>query len=154
MRIGPVGFTARSGKEAVKMSKVGTSVSHNYSEGIKVAEATVIAIFMARTGSSKEEIRSRIAYGYYELDFALDEMSDTSEFDKTCQGTVPQAIEAFLESTSFEEAIRNAVSIGGDTLAAITGSIADPYYAVPTNLGEKALMYLDLLLRSICDEWQ
>jgi len=93
------------------MSKVETSVSHNYSEGIKVAEATVIAIFMARTGSSKEEIRSRIAYGYYELDFTLDEMSDTSEFDETCQGTVPQAIEAFLESTSFEKAIRNAVPL-------------------------------------------
>jgi len=136
------------------MSKVETSVSHNYSEGIKVAEATVIAIFMAHTGSSKEEILSRIAHDYYELDFTLDEMSDTSEFDETCQGMVPQAIEAFLESTSFEEAIRNAVSIGrdSDTLAAITGSITDPYYGVPTNLEEKTLTYLDLLLRFNCDE--
>jgi len=108
MRISPVGFAARSKEEAVKMSKVVTSVSHNHAEGIKGAEATVIAIFMARTGSSKEEIRSRITRDYYELDFTLDEIRDTYEFDETCQGTVPQAIEAFLESTSFEDAIRNA----------------------------------------------
>lgn len=136
------------------MSKVETSVSHNCTEDIKGAEATVIAIFMAHTRSSKEEIRSRITHDYYELDFTLDEMCNTSEFDETCQGMVAQAIEAFLESTSFEDAIRNAVFIGGDTSAAITGSIADPYYAVPTNLEEKALTYRDLLLRSICDEWQ
>ena len=156
MRISPVGFAARSKEEAVKMSKVVTSVSHNHAEGIKGAEATVIAIFMARTGSSKEEIRSRITRDYYELDFTLDEMSDTSEFDETCQGTVPQAIEAFLESTSFEEAIRNAVSIGGDsdTLAAITGGIAEAYYGVPIDMEEKALTYLDPLLRSIYDEWE
>lgn len=156
MRISPVGFVARSEKEAVKMSKVVTSVSHNHAEGIKGAEATVIAIFMARTGSSKEEIRSRITRDYYELDFTLDEIRDTYEFDETCQGTVPQAIEAFLESTSFEDAIRNAISIGGDsdTLAAITGGIADAYYGVPTDMEEKALTYLDPLLRSIYDEWQ
>ena len=156
MRISPVGFVARSEEEAVKMSKVVTSVSHNHAEGIKGAEATVIAIFMARTGSSKEEIRSRITRHYYELDFTLDEIRDTYEFDETCQGTVPQAIEAFLESTSFEDAIRNAISIGGDsdTLAAITGGIADAYYGVPTDMEEKALTYLDQLLRSIYDEWQ
>jgi len=104
----------------------------------------VIAIFMARTGSSKEEIRSRITRDYYELDFTLDEIRDTYEFDETCQGTVPQAIEAFLESTSFEDAIRNAISIGGDsdTLAAITGGIAEAYYGVPIDMEEKALTYL------------
>jgi len=156
MRISPVGFAARSKEEAVKMSKVVTSVSHNHAEGIKGAEATVIAIFMARTGSSKEEIRSRITRDYYELDFTLDEIRDTYEFDETCQGTVPQAIEAFLESTSFEDAIRNAVSIGGDsdTLAAITGGIAEAYYGVPIDMEEKALTYLDPLLRSIYDEWE
>ena len=156
MRISPVGFVARSEEEAVKMAKVVTSVSHNHVEGVKGAEATVIAIFMARTGSSKEEIRSRITRDYYELDFTLDEIRDTYEFNETCQGTVPQAIEAFLESTSFEDAIRNAISIGGDsdTLAAITGGIVDAYYGVPTDIKEKALTYLDPLLRSIYDEWQ
>ncbi len=156
MRISPVGFVARSEKEAVKMSKVVTSVSHNHAEGIKGAEATVIAIFMARTGSSKEEIRSRITRDYYELDFTLDEIRNTYEFNETCQGTVPEAIEAFLESTSFEDAIRNAISIGGDsdTLAAITGGLAEAYYGVPTDMEEKALTYLDPLLRSIYDEWQ
>lgn len=156
MRISPVGFVARSEEEAVKMAKVVTSVSHNHVEGVKGAEATVIAIFMARTGSSKEEIRNRITRNYYELDFTLDEIRDTYEFDETCQGTVPQAIEAFLESTSFDDAIRNAISIGGDsdTLAAITGGIAEAYYGVPTDMKEKALTYLDLLLRSIYDKWQ
>ena len=156
MRISPVGFAARSEEEAVKMAKVVTSVSHNHVEGVKGAEATVIAIFMARTGSSKEEIRNRITRNYYELDFTLDEIRDTYEFDETCQGTVPQAIEAFLESTSFDDAIRNAISIGGDsdTLAAITGGIAEAYYGVPTDMKEKALTYLDLLLRSIYDKWQ
>jgi len=110
MRISPVALQLgqRRGSEDVK---VVTSVSHNHAEGIKGAEATVIAIFMARTGSSKEEIRSRITRDYYELDFTLDEIRDTYEFDETCQGTVPQAIEAFLESTSFEDAIRNAISM-------------------------------------------
>lgn len=156
MRISPVGFVARSEEEAVKMAKVVTSVSHNHVEGVKGAEATVIAIFMARTGSSKEEIRSRITRDYYELDFTLDEIRNTYEFNETCQGTVPEAIEAFLESTSFEDAIRNAISIGGDsdTLAAITGGLAEAYYGVPTDMEEKALTYLDPLLRSIYDEWQ
>jgi len=156
MRISPVGFAARSKEEAVKMSKVVTSVSHNHAEGIKGAEATVIAIFMARTGSSKEEIRSRITRDYYELDFTLDEIRDTYEFDETCQGTVPQAIEAFLESTSFEDCHTQCHIYGGDsdTLAAITGGIAEAYYGVPIDMEEKALTYLDPLLRSIYDEWE
>ncbi len=89
------------------------------------------------------------------LYFTIDEIRDTYEFNETCQETVPQAIVAFLDSTSFEDAIRTAVSVGGDsdTLAAITGSIAEAYYGVTEDLKEKALTYLDSELRSIYDEW-
>lgn len=131
-----------------------TAVTHNHEEGIKGAEAVAVAIYMARRGLTKDEIREKMER-YYSLDFTLDEIRDTYRFNETCQETVPQAIEAFLESISFEDAIRNAISIGGDsdTLAAITGSIAEAYYGVPEELKEKALSYLDDELRSIYDEW-
>ena len=89
------------------------------------------------------------------MDFTIDEIRDSYRFDETCQGTVPQAIVAFLESNSFEDAIRNAISLGGDsdTLAAVTGSIAEAYYGVPKELEEKALSYLDDELFSIYSEW-
>lgn len=155
MRISPVGFIANTDYEARELSKIVTSTTHNHTEGIKGAEATALAIFMAKRGFSKEEIFHKINNNYYNLDFTIDEIRDTYEFNETCQETVPQAIVAFLESTSFEDAIRTAVSLGGDsdTLAAITGSIAEAYYGVPEDIKEKALTYLDSELRSIHDEW-
>lgn len=155
MRISPVGFVARTESEACRLSKVVTRVTHNHEEGIKGAEATVVSIYMARSGFTKGEIRERIERNYYYLDFTLDDIRDSYQFSETCQDTVPQAIEAFLESTSFEDAIRNAISIGGDsdTLAAITGSIAEAYYGVPEELKEKALSYLNDELRSIYNDW-
>lgn len=155
MRISPVGFVAKSEEEAVRMSKIVTSVTHNHKEGVKGAEATVIAIYMARHGYDKEKIRDRIQQEYYDLDFTIDGIRDGYEFNETCQNTVPQAIEAFLESVSFEDAIRTAVSVGGDsdTLAAITGGIAQAYYGVPKDMEEKALRYLDPFLRSIYGRW-
>ena len=114
-----------------------------------------MAVYMARCGHSKDEIKNKIINNYYPLDFTIDEIRDTYQFNETCQGTVPQAIEAFLESTSFEDAIRTAISVGGDsdTLAAITGGIAEAYYGVPTNIKEKALSYLDDYLLSIYNNW-
>ena len=155
MRISPVGFIANTDYEARELSKIVTSTTHNHTEGIKGAEATALAIFMAKRGFSKEEIFHKINNNYYNLDFTIDEIRDTYEFNETCQETVPQAIVAFLESTSFEDAIRTAVSLGGDsdTLAAITGSIAEAYYGVPKEIIDKALTYLDDELRSIYDEW-
>ncbi len=155
MRISPVGFIANTDYEARELSKIVTSTTHNHTEGIKGAEATALAIFMAKRGFSKEEIFHKINNNYYNLDFTIDEIRDTYEFNETCQETVPQAIVAFLESTSFEDAIRTAVSLGGDsdTLAAITGSIAEAYYGVPKEIIDKALAYLDSELRSIYDEW-
>ena len=155
MRISPVGFIAPTEDEARKLSETITAVTHNHKEGIKGAEATVISIYMAKHGASKEEIRQKINEDYYNLNFTIDEIRDTYEFNETWQETVPQAIVAFLESDSFEDAIRTAISVGGDsdTLAAITGSIAEAYYGVPEDIKEKALTYLDTELRSIYDEW-
>ena len=155
MRISPVGFIANTDYKARELSEIITSTTHNHTEGIKGADATVVAIFMAKRGFSKEEIFLKINKNYYNLDFTIDEIRDTYEFNETCQETVPQAIVAFLDSTSFEDAIRTAISVGGDsdTLASITGSIAEAYYGVPKDIKEKALTYLDTELRIIYDEW-
>jgi len=155
MRISPVGFVARTESEVCSLSKAVTRVTHNHEEGIKGAEATAVAIYMARCGFNKSEIREKIERNYYSLDFTIDDIRDSYQFNETCQDTVPQAIEAFLESISFEDAIRNAISVGGDsdTLAAITGAIAEAYYGVPEELKEKALSYLNDELRSIYNDW-
>ena len=145
MRVSACGFAAKSLEEAKALSKAVTEVTHNHPEGIKGAEATVVAIYLARSGYSIEEIQQHISTKYYPMDFTLDEIRDTYEFNETCQDTVPQALKAFFESLDFEDAIRNAISIGGDsdTLAAITGGIAEAYYGVPQDIKDKALNYLD-----------
>ena len=129
-------------------------MTHNHAEGIKGAEATSVSVYMARRGSGKDEIRELIARDYYPLDFTIDEIRDAYRFNETCQGTVPQAVKAFLESSSFEDAIRTAVSLGGDsdTLAAITGAIAQAHYGIPPEIRAKALTFLDKDLRRIYDE--
>ena len=156
MRISPAGFAARSELEAMCLSKTITAVTHNHEEGIKGAEAVAVAVYMARHGFLKSEIRDRISRDYYPLDFTVDQIRPTYQFNETCQETVPQAIAAFLESTSFEDAIRTAVSLGGDsdTIAAIAGAIAEAYYGVPGRIRDKALSYLDDELRAIYEEWE
>jgi type I restriction enzyme M protein len=156
MRVSPVGFTARSEGELELLAETVTAVTHNHKEGIKGAKATSIAIYMARNGASKSEIRERIQREYYPLDFTIDQIRPTYRFNETCQETVPQSIQCFLESVSFEDAIRTAVSLGGDsdTIAAITGGIAQAYYGVPDDIKEKALTYLDKELRGIYDAWE
>ena len=155
MRVSPAGFAAGTEGEAISLADAVTQVTHNHEEGMKGAEAVAVAVFMARHGKSKMEIRKRINNDYYPLDFTIDVIRDAYEFNETCQGTVPQAIEAFLESTSFEDAIRIAISLGGDsdTLAAITGSVAEAFYGVPDEIRERALAYLDPYLRGIYDDW-
>ena len=156
MRVSSCGFIAETEDEARLLARSVTEVTHSHEEGIKGAEATAVAVFMAKNGATKKEIRNRIASDYYNLDFTLDEIRDTYEFNETCQETVPQAIAAFLESITFEDCIRNAVSIGGDsdTVAAIACAIAEAYYGVPNNLKRKALTYLDNELRGIVREWE
>lgn len=151
MRVSPVAYVAKSLEEVKLLSYKVTYVTHNHPEGIKGAEATAVATFMALHGASKEEIRDVIINGYYNMDFTLDEIRDTYEFNESCQDTVPQALQAFFESESFEDAIRNAISIGGDsdTLGAIAGAVAGAFYGVPEEIEERAMMYLDITGKAV-----
>lgn len=134
MRVSPCGLAAVTMDEALALARASACITHNHPEGIKGAEAVSAAIFLAKCGRSKEEIRQYISEHYYNLDFTLDSIRESYQFDGSCQGSVPQAIVAFLESENFEDAIRNVISIGGDcdTTGAITGSIAWIYYAIQT----------------------
>ncbi len=126
------------------MSRAVTEVTHNHPEGIKGAEATAVCAFLARQGKSKREIKAFVREHYYPLDFTLDEIWPSYDFDVSCQGSVPQALEAFFESTSFEDAIRNAISLGGDsdTIGAICGAVAEAFYGVPCEIRAQALTFL------------
>lgn len=148
MRVSACGWAGRTLDEVKAMSRAVTEVTHNHPEGIKGAEATAVATFLARTGKSMEEIRQYVLENYYKIDFTLDEIRPTYEFDVSCQGSVPQALEAFFESTAFEDAIRNTISIGGDsdTIGAICGAVAGAYYGVPDDIREKAEVFLDSYL--------
>ena len=159
MRVSPCGWMADGGYEAAKLS---AAVTHDHPEGIKGALAAFDAIVLARAcfrddpAECKRIIREQIESKYgYDLSKTLDQIRPTYEFNETCQETVPQAIVAFLESTDFEDAIRNAISLGGDsdTLAAITGSIAEAAYGIPDDLKRKALSYLDLPLLDVLKRW-
>ena len=154
MRVSSVGWYARTLEETELIAKVTAEVSHNHPEGIKGAVATAGAVYLARTGATMDEIKKYISQ-YYTIDFTIDEIRPIYEFNETCQGTVPQAMQAFFESTSFEDAIRNAISIGGDsdTLAAITGAVAEAYYGIPDDLKETALSYLDDRLLDITERF-
>ena len=155
MRVSPAGYAAQSKSMAKRLAETVTAVTHNHPEGLKGAEATAIAIYMARNGASITEIRERIDRDYYVLDFRIDDIRTTYSFNETCQKTVPQAMTCFLESTSFEDAIRIAISLGGDsdTIAVITGGIAEAFYGVPDAIREQALTYLDEELLAIYQEW-
>ena len=137
MRVSAAGWLYDSMERTREVARATANVTHNHPEGIKGAEATAGAIYMARNGSSKEEIKEYIEREFhYNLDRTLDEIRPGYHMDETCQRTVPEAIIAFLESKDFEDAIRNAVSLGGDTdtLGAITGSIAEAFYGIPAVL--------------------
>ena len=145
MRVSAGGWAGQTLDEVKAMSRAVTEVTHNHLEGIKGAEATAVATFLARTGKSMEAIREVVVRDYYPLDFTIDEIRPTYAFDVSCQGSVPQALEAFFESTSFEDAVRNAISIGGDsdTIGAICGAVAGAYYGVPEEIRMKAETFLD-----------
>jgi ADP-ribosylglycohydrolase len=131
MRVSPVGWFFSSLEDTLKEAEKSAAVTHNHPEGIKGAQSIAMAIFLARNGSSKEEIKSAIGSKFkYTLDFNLDTLRKTNTFDETCQVTVPQSIYCFLISNSFEDAIRKAISIGGDsdTIACMTGGIAEAFY--------------------------
>ena len=130
MRVSPCALAAGSLEEALSLAEASAAVTHDHPEGIRGARAVAAAIYLARTGADKAGIRAYVEENFYPLDFTLEEIRPSYRFDVTCRGSVPQGIEAFLESTGFEDALRNAVSIGGDsdTIAAMAGSIAWSYY--------------------------
>ncbi|HFI0650438.1 TPA: ADP-ribosylglycohydrolase family protein, partial [Streptococcus suis] len=151
MRVSACGHVGKSLEETLDLAERVASVTHNHPEGIKGAQAVAGAIFLARTGKTKEEIRQFVADHFYNLDFTLDAIRPTYQFDSSCQGSVPQAIVAFLEATDFEDAIRNAVSLGGDsdTLAAITGSIAEVFFGIPDEIVYQTTDFLPSLIMEV-----
>ena len=156
MRVSPCAYAANTLDEAIDLSKTVTEVTHNHPEGIKGAEATTVAIFLALHGKSILEIRDYIDKHYYPMNFTLDSIRDSYTFNESCQETVPQAIMAFLEATSYEDAVRNAVSLGGDsdTLAAITGSIAEAYYGIPAEIRKLGFTFLDAEIASTVNRFE
>lgn len=154
MRVSPVGWYAKSLDEAERLAKATAVVTHNHPEGIKGAVSVAGAVYLARTGSTMNELRKYVSR-FYKIDFTLNQIIPTYGFHETCQDSVPQAFESFFESVNFEDAIRNAISIGGDsdTIAAITGSIAEAFYGVENKLKETALSYLDERLLKIYNEF-
>ena len=156
MRVSAVGWLYDSLEKTRTVAKATANVTHNHPEGIKGAEATASAIFMARNGSSKEEIKKYIEKEFhYDLNRTLNEIRPGYHMDETCQKTVPEAIIAFLEATDFEDAIKNAVSLGGDTdtLGAITGSIAEAYYGIPEWLMTECRKRINKDMRVVLDDF-
>jgi ADP-ribosylglycohydrolase len=157
MRVSPVGFAYNTLEETLKKAEYFTALTHNHPEGIKGGCAAAAAIFLGRKGQTKQEIKEYIESSFqYDLHRTLDEIRPTYKFDISCQGTVPEAIIAFLESNDFEDAIRKAVSLGGDcdTLTCITGGIAQGFYGiVPETITEEVYAILDTPLRKITQEF-
>ncbi len=143
MRVSCCGWAAKTAREAGILAEWSAAVTHNHPEGIRGAQSVAESIWRLRAGASLEEIRE-MAESYYDMDFTLDQIRPEYQFDVSCQGSVPQAIEAFLEGDSYEDVIRLAISIGGDsdTIAAIAGSMAEIIYPVPEELREEALIRL------------
>ena len=154
MRVSAAGWLYDSLEKTRVVAKATANITHNHPEGIKGAEATASAIFMARNGSSKEEIKKYIENEFhYDLNRTLDEIRPSFHMDETCQKTVPEAIIAFLEARDFEDAIRNAVSLGGDTdtLGAITGSIAEAYFGISETLISECRNRINKDMRDVVD---
>ena len=154
MRVSAAGWLYDSLEKTRVVAKATANVTHNHPEGIKGAESTASAIFMARNGSSKEEIKKYIENEFhYDLNRTLDEIRPSFHMHETCQKTVPEAIIAFLEAKDFEDTIRNAVSLGGDTdtLGAITGSIAEAYFGIPEALRSECRNRINKDMRDVVD---
>ena len=158
MRVSPVAYTGATLDEVLAEAGRTAAVTHDHAEGIRGAQATAAAIYLARTGSTKEQIRRHIGERFdYFLDETVDELRPTYQFDVSCQRSVPQSIIAFLDSTGFEDAVRNAVSLGGDadTMACIAGAIAEAYYGgVPSEIAEAVSARLDDRLRGVVREFR
>ncbi len=157
MRVSPVGFTFDSTEDVLREAERTAAVTHNHREGIKGAQATALAIFLARRGAGKEEIRKQIGHRFsYNLDRSLDEIRPNYFFDVSCQGSVPESIIAFLESKDFEDAVRLAISLGGDsdTMGCIAGGIAQAYYGkIPLEIIDQVKLRLPQEFMLIVDQF-
>lgn len=139
MRVSFAGWAARSLEEALLLAKLSAEVTHNHPEGIKGAQAVAASLYLLRTGTDKETVRQYVSR-FYDLDFTLDEIRAAYQFEVSCQKSVPHALNAFFEANDFEDTIKTALSIGGDsdTIAAIAGSLAEACYSVPQELEQRA----------------
>lgn len=155
MRISAVGVVSKSIEEIKKLSAIVTNVSHNHPDSINGSEATAVAIHMALNGKSKDEIKKYIEDNYFKIDDLKIDTMKPQYFHINCVETVKQSIGAFLESTDYEDAIRNAIALGGDsdTIGAITGGIASAFYGIPEDISKKVLEYLDGYLIKIHDDF-
>lgn len=157
MRVSPIGYIAQSIEEVLELAEHSASVTHNHPEGIKGAQAVALAIYLAKENSSKEEIRDYIERKFsYDLSMSYHDLKKSYKGGGTCPLTVPQAIISFLDSVNYEDAVRNAIALGGDsdTLACITGSIAEAYYKeIPTEIIEKAVVKLPPKFIAIINEF-
>ncbi|WNJ18359.1 ADP-ribosylglycohydrolase family protein [Pontibacter sp. G13] len=146
MRVSPVGYAFQNLERTLFVAEKSASVTHNHPEGIKGAQAIAGAIWLARHGKTKAQIRFFLEHAIgYDLSFTLDEIRPEYRFDVSCQGSVPQAIVAFLEAKDFEDAIRNAISIGGDsdTIASMAGALAEAYWGdIPNWISQSAQSYI------------
>lgn len=154
MRVSPVAWVAETMEECLTLAKASAEVTHDHPEGIAGAQALAGAVFLAKMGERKEVIRDFVS-DYYSLDFTLEGIREEYAFDVSCAGSVPQAIVAFLEATGYEDAIRNAVSIGGDsdTIACMTGAVAAAFYGIPKDIREEAGPFIDGEVRNVLDRF-
>lgn len=158
MRVSPIGFAFDEMEKVLEEAQKSAVITHNHEEGIKGAQAIAISVFLAKNGREKQEIKEFIEDKFcYDLNRTIDEIRSIYEFDVSCQGSVPESIIAFLESENFEDAIRTAISIGGDsdTIASMTGAISEAYYkSIPQEFIEKMNEYLPKEFRIIIEEFK
>jgi ADP-ribosylglycohydrolase len=156
MRVSPVGLFAKTMDEALALAALTASVSHNHPEGVKGAQAIATSVFLCKQGKSKQEIKEYVEKTFgYNLNRSIADIRPRYEFDVSCQGSVPEAIIAFLEANSFEEVIRLAISLGGDsdTIGAMAGAIAACMYPIPDDIAERCDSILTEDLREIKDRF-
>jgi len=158
MRVSPVGFACDTLDEVLAQARESAEVTHDHPEGIRGAQATAAAIFLARSGRTKADIKAHVEREFgYDLSERLEDIRPRYRFDVSCQGSVPQSIIAFLEADDFEAAVRNAISLGGDadTMACIAGGISEAFFGgVPDEIASPTLAALDERLRGIVSEFQ
>lgn len=145
MRVSPVAYVSKTLDEAEILAKLSAEVSHNHPYGIAGAQAVAGSLWIILQGGDKELVKKYVESKYYNLDFKIDDIRENYKFDVSCQGSVPHAIKAFLESSDFEDSIRTAISIGGDsdTIAAIAGGLSEAYFGIPEDIRKETLTYLE-----------